>query len=64
MVYSMGMTNTSRIKELAKLPKWQLVNMHVASGGLMGAATYAKWTKDELVNAVAGDEGIDPWAAT
>ena len=55
--------NDRRIKELAKMPKWQLANMHVANGGLMGLATYMKWTKDELVDAVARDENIGPWGA-
>ena len=52
-----------RYKQLAKLPKWQLVNMHVANGGLMGRGTYAKWTKEELINVVLEDEGINPWPA-
>jgi hypothetical protein len=52
-----------RIKQLAKLPKAQLAQMHAANGGLMGLATYMKWTKDELVDAVAQDEGLDPWSA-
>jgi len=54
-------TITSRDRELRKLPKHQLVSIHVANGGLMGAATYSKWTKDELINIILEDEGLDPW---
>ena len=45
-----------RYKELAKLPKAQLAQMHAANGGLMGLAVYQKWTKDELLRAVIEDE--------
>ena len=48
--------NDQRIKELARLPKWQLAQMHKANGGLMGLAVYQKWTKDELLRAVIEDE--------
>ena len=47
-----------RIKELAKLPKWQLAQMHKSNGGLMPLADYQKWTKDELLSAVIEDEGL------
>lgn len=50
--------NDHRIKELAKLPKWQLAQMHKSNGGLMPLATYQKWSKDELLNAVIEDERL------
>ena len=50
--------NDQRIKELAKLPKWQLAQMHTANGGLMGLAVYQKWSKDELLRAVIEDETL------
>ena len=48
-------------KALAKLSKYELAAQHARNGGIMGLATYSKWTKDELVNAVLEDNGIDPW---
>jgi hypothetical protein len=52
-----------RERELQKLRKPQLVQMHVRNGGLMGVETYMKWTKQELINAVLEDEGINPWSS-
>ena len=52
----------ARLIELSKLPRPQLARMHVANGGQMGLATYLKWRKDELINAILEDEGLDPWA--
>lgn len=43
------------IKELSKLSKAQLIDRHIANGGLMGRAEYARWTKDELLSAVIED---------
>ena len=58
------MTSTlTRIREIQRMPKDRLARMHVANGGQMGLATYLKWRKDELVNIVLEDEGIDPWSA-
>ena len=58
------MTDTlTRIREIQAMPKDRLARMHVANGGQMGLATYLKWRKDELVNIVLEDEGIDPWSA-
>jgi len=56
-------TATIRDRELRKLPKHELVRIHVNNGGLMGAATYSKWTKDELVSIILQDEGLDPWGS-
>ena len=50
-----------RIRELTRTPKADLARMHVRNGGLMGLQTYLRWSKDELINAVLEDEGIDPW---
>ena len=47
--------------ELDKMTKFTLASMHVKNGGQMGLTRYLQWTKDELVNAVLEDEGIDPW---
>jgi hypothetical protein len=38
--------------KLSKMTKSQLALMHVANGGLMGYATYMKWTKEELINEI------------
>jgi hypothetical protein len=51
----------ARIRELTRTPKAQLARIHAANGGLMGVAVYSTWSKDELVNAVLEDEGINPW---
>jgi hypothetical protein len=51
----------TRIQEIERTPKAELARIHVANGGQMGLATYLKWRKDELVRAVAEDEGIDLW---
>ena len=51
-----------RIQQIERTPKAQLARMHVANGGQMGLATYLKWQKRELVNAILEDEGLDPWA--
>lgn len=53
--------NDKRYSELRKLPKATLAQMHVRNGGIMGLRTYLQWTKDELINAVLEDEGINPW---
>ena len=53
----------TRRQQLTKLSKDQLALMHHNAGGAMGLKVYLKWTKDELVNAVLQDEGIDPWAS-
>lgn len=45
-------------QQLDKMTKRQLAEMHVANGGLMGLATYLKWSKDELVNTVLQDEAL------
>ena len=50
--------NDQRIKELARMPKGQLAQMHKTNGGLMPLSTYQKWTKDELLSAVIEDERI------
>ncbi len=50
---------SDRIAQLYKMTKDQLARMHVANGGLMGYATYRKWTKDELVNAILEDESYE-----
>ena len=47
-----------RIKELARLPKSTLAQMHKANGGLMPLVTYQKWTKDELVATILEDERL------
>jgi len=52
-----------KIREISRKSKFELAQMHVANGGIMGLATYLKWRKDELVNAVLEDMGIDPWSA-
>lgn len=51
--------NDNRYKYLSKKPKAELAQMHVANGGLMGLATYMKWTKDELVSILLEDEEAD-----
>lgn len=58
------MTVTQRTRELNKLPKAKLAQMHASNGGLMGLATYMQWRKDELVTALLEDEGLDPWGAS
>lgn len=58
------MTVAQRTKELNKLPKAQLAQMHADNGGLMGLATYMQWRKDELVTALLEDEGLNPWGAS
>lgn len=45
-------------QELNKMTKRTLAEMHVRNGGIMGLATYLKWTKDELVSTVLQDELI------
>ncbi len=50
-----------RVRQIERMPKAALARLHVANGGLMGLATYLKWTKDELVSVVLQDEGISPW---
>lgn len=55
------MTTAERTRELNKLPKATLAQMHAGNGGLMGLATYMQWRKDELVTAVLEDEGLNPW---
>lgn len=55
------MTAAQRAKELNKLPKAKLAQMHASNGGLMGVATYLTWRKDELVTALLEDEGLDSW---
>lgn len=47
--------------QILKMTKYELARTHVANGGLMGLATYLKWTKEELQNAVLEDNGINPW---
>ena len=59
----MTQTQATRLAQIQRTPKAQLARIHVANGGQMGLATYLKWRKDELVNIVAEDEGIDPWSA-
>lgn len=46
----------ARIKELQRMSKFVLANMHIARGGLMPLADYLRWTHDELVTAVIDDE--------
>ncbi len=53
----------TRLQEIERTPKAELARIHVRNGGQMDLATYLKWRKDELVRAVAEDEGIDPWSA-
>lgn len=55
------MTNTTasasqRYRELRKEPKHLLITMHIGYGGLLKRAEYAKWTKDQLIQAVIEDE--------
>ena len=58
------MTDASwRRQELNRIRKDQLALLHAQRGGRMPLATYLKWRKDELVNAVLEDEGFDPWSA-
>lgn len=59
---SPDVTAATRERELTRLPKRVLADMHVRHGGQMGRAVYLQWRKDELVRAVLEDEGIDPWA--
>ena len=58
----MTQAQRTRLAQIQRTPKAQLARLHVANGGQMGYATYMQWRKDELVNIVAEDEGIDPWA--
>lgn len=48
----------ARIRELSRMTKRELAQMHAANVGLMSMADYLKWTKDELIRAVCEDEGI------
>jgi hypothetical protein len=48
----------ARAKELRKLPKPTLVQMHLNNGGLMGRAVYMKWKREELVTEILEDEGL------
>jgi len=50
--------NADRAKELNRMSKRELAAMHVQYGGLLGFLTYAKWSKDELVNTILQDESM------
>jgi hypothetical protein len=45
-----------RERELRKLSKQELAQMHINNGGLLRLSEYMKWTKDELVAEVLFDE--------
>jgi hypothetical protein len=45
-----------RRRELEKMPKEDLVQLHMQYGGAMGAATYRRWHKEELINTILEDE--------
>jgi hypothetical protein len=44
------------LRELNRKSKQELAHMHKRNGGLMPLADYLRWSKDELVGAVMGDE--------
>ncbi len=55
-----------RVKELNKMSKVTLAEMHIKNGGLMGLATYKSWRKEELISVILEDEKgylMDPNAA-
>jgi hypothetical protein len=43
-------------RELRKLPKKQIAQMHIDNGGCMLMSEYMKWTKDELIAEVLEDQ--------
>jgi hypothetical protein len=45
-----------RYAELVKIPKWQLTDRHIASGGLLRRTEYLSWSREELAKAVLEDE--------
>jgi len=51
-----SMPTAGRVRQLQALGKPALARIHVDNGGLMGLATYLRWSKDELIAAIIEDE--------
>jgi len=46
-------------RELRKLSKRQIAQMHIDNGGCMLLSEYMKWTKDELIAEVLEDQRVE-----